>query len=288
MHAVPSASINVLWACHGTPASLEAADPVRRWLLPVAGSVDVLAVAPAGRPAVERVLPRSHDRRERDLQEAGAAAQRAIGALGQTDVTAQPLVDRGTPSLQIASAAARYDVVVVGAGARGGLGSTTTEVLEMTSRSVFVARPDQDGPVLIAGNTERCFRKAIEHMHRLTIDSAIAVVLLAVLEPAKPFGGMLLSFSEHVREQEQALHDLQRRELQAVCAEESARLLAEGRRVETLEMDRDRRDWPARLHGLAPSLVVVGDLPSDGHARHPEDIAVRVAAEAPCSVLVAR
>jgi nucleotide-binding universal stress UspA family protein len=290
MNGAPSTNLDILWACHGTPAALKATDAIRRWLLPVAGRLDVLAVAPVGRPTVERVLPRSQERKERALLEAREAAQSAIIALGHTDVRLEVLARWGTPSREISAEADRYDVVVLGNGGRGrgSLSSTTTEVLDTTPRPVLVAREDQSGPVLIVANAERWFRKTLEQFHRLHLDNAIPVVLAAVQVPAKPFGGMLLSFSEHVREQEQALHDVQHQELSAVFEEGRTALSSEGREVRILHVDREGRDWSGFFDDLSPSLIVVGDMPAGGHARHPDSIAARVAAEASCSVLVAR
>lgn len=274
--------MKVLVATDGSGSAATAMTAACRILAPEERSIDLMCV-----------VKDSHEKLHRRATRILDAARHALAEQG---VCVRPLIEQGSPVKTLLRASLEYDVTVVGTkGSKAGLGPVASRIIEHSTASVLVGRETRNDSglrILVPVDGSDVGFSALEKLAAL-VDLAMAeVTLMHVVEtpwligpdPPESMG----EEDEEENPQAQLEYELER-EAEDVVEEARSRLptrtgvhrvIERGLPAELILAEADRGDYDLILMAASGSTDMKHQLLGS--------VSVKVAWDAPCSVLLVR
>jgi nucleotide-binding universal stress UspA family protein len=217
--------LTVLWSTDGSANARNAVPFLKQIILPAAGHLIVLSVAPhsflsGARPDPAFLTHATTAARTKAIKEAEQLSMQEAVHLDPVGVALEAVSRWGNPIEQIlrVSRVNRADIIVLGAKGHSNLGlilmgSVSQGVVQHASQPVLVARPgaDQIRRILVGYHGSSAANRAMRFLQRLALPANVEVMLTYVIEPFGVPAGMPVSYRRRALEEAHTINEGQHR-----------------------------------------------------------------------------
>jgi nucleotide-binding universal stress UspA family protein len=239
--------LRVLWATDGSENARSAATMLRRMVLPAAESLTVLSIAPhsflsGARPDpvfLTKIRPAA---KRRALEESEQVARDEATLLDPPAIAVEAIARWGNPIEEILKAARtrQSDLIVMGAKGHSNLGllllgSVASGVVQNSTRSVLITRPDAGEPrrLLVGYDGSPHARRGLQFLDQIALPAAAEIILTQVLEPFAVPAGTPVTYRKRAMEEAQAINEGRHRAAERTLEQAAAQLSTSGRKILT-------------------------------------------------------